>query len=485
MSRDRAEVMPAIVLVAVAVGFLVYGFELPVAAATSSRTAIALSASRTWASRAMTAPLLSPATPSLRSPASAGRSKLDLPRAATVPVQRQGQEDPLEAGIGALRRGDLATAIPALEAAVSAAPQESRPLFYLGLARLRAGNPQQATVALRRAQQLVPSFDAAIAYQLGVALMRSGELQGVRAQFNAVLEDDPDATRARLNLGWILLQEDRGAAALQIFEAIIADHPGNALAHYYIGLVHRADGRFEKASAAYGQALRIDPGLIEARLALGDLAMASGDLARAQTLFERAASDRPALAEPRFQLGLLALRQGRLDEAIEALEQALTLDPEHKGARYNLGLAYVRAGRPVDGHTELATFAALQSTELERQRQALRSVAESRAENRYRRGTEALRRGNAEAAAEEFAGALELAGPQATVAMHLGLGAALLSSGRAAQARVALEATVEQDPQLAEAHRLLADAYTALGLTEEAARARATYERLLASRREH
>ncbi len=255
------------------------------------------------------------------------------------------QDTLLQRGIAALQEGDVRTALATLEQAVVMTPSLVEPHFWLGLARLEAGQPAAAVESLRRAEELIGGFDRRIAYQLGVALMRAGDLEAARPRFEAVIEADPTAALPKLNLGWILMQEDRGVAALELFEAVIAEHPDNDLSHYYAGRVHEGNARFEEAVAAYEHALALSPDLVQALIALGKLEMARGDLGAARGRFEHAVARYPQVANAHLQLGLLEVREGNLGAGIDELERAVTLDPADETARYNLGLAYARVGR--------------------------------------------------------------------------------------------------------------------------------------------
>lgn len=387
---------------------------------------------------------------------------------AALHASSKTQNTLLQRGIGALEEGDLRTALSMLEQAVLMTPSLVEPHFWLGRARLEAGQPAAAVESLRRADELIGGFDQRIAYELGVALMRNGDLDAARARFEAVIEADPTASLPKLNLGWILMQEDRGGAALELFEAVMAKDPDNDLAHYYAGRVHEGNARFAEAAAAYERALTLSPYLLQALIALGKLEMSRGDLSASRGLFERTVTRHPQVGDAHLQLGLLELREGNLEAAINELEQAVTLDLTNEMTRYHLGSAYARAGRFAESRLAFEQFDNTRTTVAELERVARRSRAESRAESLIRNAQHDIEAGNWEAAQAALVESIELepTNPEALKSLSATLrerAQLFLSGGSFSRAVEALETAVNLWASEIETWELLVTAYRAVG----------------------
>ena len=374
----------------------------------------------------------------------------------------------VQIGITALEEGDLPTALSALEQAVLMTPNLVEPYFWLGRARLEAGQPAAAVESLRRAEKLIGGFDQRIAYELGLALMRSGDLNAARLRFEAIIKANPAAPLPKLNLGWILMQEDQGGEALELFEAVTIEHPDNDLAHYYAGRIHEGNARFEEAAAAYERALTLSPYLLQALVALGKLEMARGDLSRARTLFERSVVHHPQVADAHLQLGLLELREGNLDAAVNELERAVTLDPTNETARYHLGSVYARVGRFAESRLAFEQFDNTRINAVEVERTIRRSRAESHAEFLVRRAQQEIEAGNWEAAQATLAEsiALEPTNPEALKSLSTTLrqyAQVLLAESSFSRAVEVLETAVNLWASEIISWELLVTAYRAVG----------------------
>ena len=386
------------------------------------------------------------------------------------------QDTLLQRGIAALQEGDVRTALATLEQAVVMTPSLVEPHFWLGLARLEAGQPAAAVASLQRAEDLIGAFDRRISYQLGVALMRNGDLAGARARFEAVIEADPTSPLPKLNLGWILMQEDQGAEALGFFEAVISEHPDNDLAHYYAGRIHEGNARFAEAVGAYERALHVSPDMAQALIALGKLEMARGHLGAARGHFEHAVKRHPQVIDAHLQLGLLEVREGNLDAGINELERAVTLDPANEAARYNLGIAYARAGRRAESQLALDQFDVTRTTAVELERAGRRSRAESRAESLLRAAQRDVEAGNWEGAHVALVESVDLdpTNPEALKLLSATCrerARVFLAEGSSTRAVEVLEAAVGLWATEVATWELLVEAYRAVGDVAGAERA--------------
>ena len=165
---------------------------------------------------------------------------------------------------------------------------------------------------------------------------------------------------------------------------------------------------------------------------LGRSLEGAGDIEGAVAAFLRAAELDPAAADIWAELAALYARRNRADEAIEAGRAALDRDPDNEEAHRILGLVYsARAGTRGDAGQEDVDRAV---DHLERARDPLTPDP----------------------------------------GLYLSLGRLYVATGETAKAIDLLNELLEAEPQFADAHVLLAQAYEAQGAWDEAA---AAYER--------
>lgn len=250
---------------------------------------------------------------------------------------------------GDLTRGDVSLAFTEAQTAARAWPDEPRAMFALAMTNLRRGEHAQAERLFERVE----------------SAQRAPERLKTRSM----------ALRVDL-----LLDADRGHAALALAERLGARAPRSAEAQNRLGLARFAVGDFDGAEVAYRAAERLDgadpsPVINLARVArvrgelrearerleralgidrengeawlaygvvLGDLGRENFRAARAAIL--RASQTMPDRPEPWVAQGELDLREENWSAAVESFRQALERSREHVGAMTNLGVALARNG---------------------------------------------------------------------------------------------------------------------------------------------
>jgi protein O-mannosyl-transferase len=120
--------------------------------------------------------------------------------------------------------------------------------------------------------------------------------------YEATLERNPDAWLAHLNLGNILLEQGRLAAALAHYRAAEGLEPDYPSTHFNLGRELQGEGQDAAAIPEFGEVLRLNP----------------------------------ADAEACNDLGVSLANNGRWDEAKAQFEQAVRLRPDYPVARANL-----------------------------------------------------------------------------------------------------------------------------------------------------
>jgi tetratricopeptide (TPR) repeat protein len=148
------------------------------------------------------------------------------------------------------------------------------------------------------------------------------------------------------------------------------------------------------------------------------------------------------------------LRLGRFDEALDLSAQALALDSRLKDAHYAHAMSLMRSGRAEEGRRELALF--------ERMQAEVMATTQRQSELNTLRRDAARRLEGADYAAAATLLRQALALDPGAADLHRDLASALLLAGHPEEAASELERAIQLEDS-AGAHRLLADAYKALG----------------------
>jgi tetratricopeptide (TPR) repeat protein len=198
------------------------------------------------------------------------------------------------------------------------------------------------------------------------------------AEYEAVLEKDPDNQRIRLLLATLLIRTRQLDRAHQYLERLIAENPNMVVAHYYRGRINLEAGRHAAAEASLLKALELNPTLepalfdlgtlyqvtnrdveamgayerllesfpenMSARERLVDLYFKHGLKEKAETQMEKIKAGSKPGETGRRTLGLLYFRQGKIDESIEELGLIVSAWPDDHKSRFYLAAAYEERG---------------------------------------------------------------------------------------------------------------------------------------------
>ncbi len=130
--------------------------------------------------------------------------------------------------------------------------------FARAQAAIRIGAYAQAIADLQVVLKARPE-DASVYYWLGIAYQELGRVEPATRHLSRTVELEPGMVKARLQLGRLLLQQDRFAEAAEQYERAAALRPLNADGHYGLGQAYEGQGRTAEARGHYEAALRLDP----------------------------------------------------------------------------------------------------------------------------------------------------------------------------------------------------------------------------------
>ncbi|HTV96589.1 MAG TPA: tetratricopeptide repeat protein [Steroidobacteraceae bacterium] len=324
--------------------------------------------------------------------------------------------------------GEYREAQALLERARALDPRPAEPYFGLGLCRMglddMRGAAQEFRDAIARNPRLLDAHN-----HLGVVHDRLGELPRAIECFRQAVALRSDFLPALSNLADALLRGGDAAAAAAVLRDAAALAPGDAPLHADLGAARLAAGDFAGAAAALERAVTLDARLVEAQANLGEALRNLEKLAAARAAFERALMIDPDLAEAHLGLGKISAATRQAPQALAALWRAVQLKPGDPHITLTASSLLEQLGYQDQALSMLDDFAAACAGNPD--------VLDARAAHLHRRG-------RLEAAVAGYQGALALQTDRAD--SLLGLGRALESLGRHAEAIGCLERGLAQRP---------------------------------------
>ncbi|HEX8414729.1 MAG TPA: sulfotransferase [Sphingomicrobium sp.] len=165
-------------------------------------------------------------------------------------------------GMAAAEAGEVAKAIPLIEAAVERGP-EAEHLAQLARLLILLRRDGEAADAARKAMALTPS-DALTLDTIGCVLARLGDHEASVAAFAAAVAEQPENLDYRYNLAAASGFTGRVDEARAHYEMILARNPGDARVHYALAILSRQtpeNNHVPRLEAALRKARRPDDSL--------------------------------------------------------------------------------------------------------------------------------------------------------------------------------------------------------------------------------
>jgi Tfp pilus assembly protein PilF len=268
--------------------------------------------------------------------------------------------DAYQAGEGAFRAGDLASAKLHFTSASGADPNSAVVWFALGTTYQRLAEIEPAADAYRRALDVEPSFEPAIE-ALTRLYLASGRVADVETLLNRLRSQAPNSAGVLAALAELKSSQNDSAAAQQLAQQALKADPDYRPAMVALARDHYRNRRLDLALYALTAILDgygpenppRDKSNGEARLLRASIYKEQGQRKLAFDEFKRAVELRPDLVEARVNLAVLMLEAGNAPEAVPLLEGALAFEPSNVLVHLNLGDAYRLQGRPAEALRQL------------------------------------------------------------------------------------------------------------------------------------
>jgi tetratricopeptide (TPR) repeat protein len=228
---------------------------------------------------------------------------------------------------------------------VAKVPRSPRAYASLGIAHVRAGAPERALQAYRRALELQPDYaDAQSDY--ATALVQCGRRDEATAHYERAAALKPLDPDIRLNLGRHYRQIGRATDALGQIEAALRVRPDDVRALVEFGAALNQLGRYAEARMVLERAAAMDAADPAAQYELGFAQANLQQWSEAETHLRRASSLLPAAQRgpAYFALANALLESGRAADAIPVYRELLRRQPDAALPHHHLALALTITG---------------------------------------------------------------------------------------------------------------------------------------------
>jgi tetratricopeptide (TPR) repeat protein len=337
---------------------------------------------------------------------SAGKS-VDTYQAATS-GKAQAEEE-LQNGIGLLRSGHFAEAIPHFLAARGRVSNEFAAEFNLALCYVGTGQYQQAISILIGLREQ-GSEGANVENLLAQAYASNGQAGQAFEALKRATAFTPKEEKLYLLVANAFLGRQEPAQSLRVIEVGLQHLPESARLHYERGYLRSTLDDFDGAKLDFERTAQLAPrseigylataqeNLFDGNLAeairvariataegkqdyqllaiLGEALIRVGaspgqdEFAEARNALEKSVATRPDYASSQIGLGHVDLLDGRLETAIEHLEAGRRLSPQNPAVYSLLAVAYRKSGRPGQAEGMLTILAQLNQDQAQRIRTA-------------------------------------------------------------------------------------------------------------------
>jgi tetratricopeptide (TPR) repeat protein len=169
--------------------------------------------------------------------------------------------------------------------------------------------------------------DSYLNYLRGLTEERAGHITEALAQYEKVVQQDPQALEVYRDIAQLNLRLGQSDAALRAAEKIRDLAPNDPSSFLFLGNVQVAQGNLAKAAESYERALKLDPKNVRALENLGNY-YGILDPLKALSYYQRYLELDPNDAEVHFQIGLVHQKTGNFKEAIRYYEKARELEPQ-------------------------------------------------------------------------------------------------------------------------------------------------------------
>ncbi|MEA3031167.1 MAG: hypothetical protein QOG13_2492 [Sphingomonadales bacterium] len=235
--------------------------------------------------------------------------------------------------LASYRRGDLAGARAAAEAALMAEPGNAEIAAFAGLVAAQSGDPEAAIPHFRGALAALPG-DVPTRLNLATALLATARIDEA-GEVAAAGGDDPRLKRVA---AYVCQQQGRLEAAAAAYEEVVAAVPGDWESFNNLGNVRAGMGETDAAIAALQQAIRLRPDMVEIVINLSNVLGRAERHEMRQAMMREAARVTPLDPRVQTETGVAEAEARDFAAAEAAYRAAIRAAPDFMPAYVELGL---------------------------------------------------------------------------------------------------------------------------------------------------
>lgn len=186
----------------------------------------------------------------------------------------------------------------------------------------------------------------------GKSFCRLGLLEEARIQLQQAIQRDAACVEAYHYLTAVLRRQGKGQEAVQWLQLALESTPDEASVHFLYAELCNDLGQMVDAVQHLKQAIRLKPEASSPYVKLGEVFQRLGQAEQARLAFEEGLTRDPNSADAAAGLGSLLLGEGRMAAAIDFLHKALQENEQLHEARLQLGWCLFHTGRPRQAEVE-------------------------------------------------------------------------------------------------------------------------------------
>lgn len=188
---------------------------------------------------------------------------------------------------------------------------------------------------------------------LAVVYGRQGLHEQAIEMYNKVLEYDPDDTRPRMAIGFMLYNQQKYQESIGYLEPLIDEFIDNSEFVQTLGFSYGNLQMSQEALDLYSRAIELDPENLINHMNLALLYRGQGDPEKAEPHFLKVIELNPYDAEAMTFLAFTYIDREEEEKALPYLEKASELDPSNWEIWYALGVYYVRKGAATGNQADI------------------------------------------------------------------------------------------------------------------------------------
>jgi tetratricopeptide (TPR) repeat protein len=260
-------------------------------------------------------------------------------------------------GLAYYKAGRHEEAVPEFAEVLKVAPGNQKALLLQGDSLLQLDRDADVIALLQPHQNEFPT-DLAFAYLLGMAMVRSGQVDQGQVFIDRIFKAG-ESPEGHLLMGLAYLNKQDYKSAMPELARAVELNPKLPSAHTLYGRALLGNGDQETATRQFSLALDVNPNDFEANLQMGNIRHREQRDDDALVYLNRAAAIRPTDLAVRQALAASYLGIGNADRSREMLEAIVKEQPDFVDAHVLLATAYYRLKMKDQGDAQRAIVARL------------------------------------------------------------------------------------------------------------------------------